>query len=122
MGEPERQFAERMASIADEFKACRKTFAAVGDETRQHILIVLMENYGGMRVGDITARTNLSRPAVSHHLKILKEAGIVTLFKRGTMNFYHMDTNLAGWSQVADLMANVKELVQNIPPGCPGEE
>ncbi|GGA25641.1 hypothetical protein GCM10010917_08250 [Paenibacillus physcomitrellae] len=45
----------------------------------------------GMRVNEITLQTNLSRPAVSHHLKILKNAQIVSMNRRGTMNFYYLD-------------------------------
>lgn len=61
---------DKMAALAREFERCRSDFIAVGDENRQHITIALLENYGGMRVGELAARTNLSRPAVSHHLKI----------------------------------------------------
>ncbi|MEG6523627.1 ArsR/SmtB family transcription factor [Desulfotomaculum sp. 1211_IL3151] len=40
-----------------------------------------------MRVGEIKAKTHLSRPAVSHHLKILKDIGIVKMREEGTKNF-----------------------------------
>ena len=59
---------DRMMNLAREFENCHKAFIALGDENRQHIVIVLLENCGGMRVGEITERTHLSRPAVSHHL------------------------------------------------------
>ncbi|GEN95933.1 hypothetical protein PET01_19830 [Pediococcus ethanolidurans] len=41
-----------------------------------------------MRVGELTTRTHLSRPAVSHHLKILKEAKLVSIRKDGTKHYY----------------------------------
>lgn len=44
-----------------------------------------------MCVSEITKRINLSCPAVFHHLKVLKDAGVVSMFKKGTMNFYHVD-------------------------------
>ncbi len=52
------------------FKDNQKMLNAIGDETRQAIIITLMQSAGtpGMRVGEITERTNLSRPAVLHHL------------------------------------------------------
>ena len=61
------------------FDACRPTLRAIGDETRRIIIRVLIENCekDGMRVGEIQKRANISRAAVSHHLKILKEAGII---------------------------------------------
>lgn len=71
-----------MVGLAKDLKACLPVFLAFGDENRQSILLTLLNNYGGMRVGELTQHTNLSRPAVSHHLKILKEAGIVDMFKK----------------------------------------
>ncbi|MFR5265160.1 ArsR/SmtB family transcription factor [Clostridium sp.] len=60
---------ERRLQLAKEFKAYEKAFVALGDETRQHIIIALLESdVHGIRVGEITKRTHLSRPAVSHHL------------------------------------------------------
>lgn len=68
--------------LAEELKACQKAFVALGDETRQQIIIALLESeVHGIRVGEITEKTHLSRPAVSHHLRILKEAGIVGMYR-----------------------------------------
>ncbi|MDD7795401.1 ArsR/SmtB family transcription factor [Clostridium sp. 'White wine YQ'] len=83
---------ENLKQLENEFKECRPVLTAIGDETRQLIILSLAKGtYPGMRVGEITKRTNLSRPAVSHHLKILKEAKIVNMVKQGTMNFYHIN-------------------------------
>ncbi|WP_242965288.1 ArsR/SmtB family transcription factor [Petroclostridium xylanilyticum] len=74
-----------MRSLSEEFKACRKAFIALGDETRLHIITALLESEcDGVRVGEITAKTNLSRPAVSHHIKILMDAGIIRMRREGT--------------------------------------
>lgn len=104
----------KMAALAKELEACRPAFLAIGDENRQHILIALLGNFGGMRVGEITKKTNLSRPAVSHHLKILKAAGIVNMFKKGTMNFYFLDANESQWAQIASLVNNINQLVREV--------
>lgn len=81
--------------IKKDFKEVQSLLTVVGDETRQQILLVLMETYcdTGMRVGDITAMTHLSRPAVSHQLKILKDLGIVKFREEGTKNFYYIDVS-----------------------------
>ena len=82
-------------SLAEEFKALQSSFVAQGDETRQQIFIALLEHETvGMRVPEITKRTHLSRPAVSHHLRILKDAGLVNVHRQGTMNYYYVDANL----------------------------
>ena len=77
--------------IKTDFIKNRKLLIAIGDENRQIIITVLMGNCGGLRVGEITSRTHLSRPAVSHHLKILLDCGLVSLNKQGTMNFYSLN-------------------------------
>lgn len=76
--------------IRADFISSQEVLLAIGHETRQNIILALMEApcKVGMRVGEITARTHLSRPAVSHHLKILKDAKIVSLRNDGTKNYY----------------------------------
>jgi ArsR family transcriptional regulator len=44
---------------------------------------------------DFTACCDVSQPTVSHHLKVLREAGIVTSEKRGTWVFYRLDPSVA---------------------------
>ena len=84
----EKECRERLDDIASKFKTCRKAISAIGDETRQLILLALLESdFNGIRVGELTEKTHLSRPAVSHHLKILKEAEIVNVRREGTKNF-----------------------------------
>lgn len=82
------------ANIAMEFKNNRKVLTAIGDETRQAILMTLIQGsqHPGMRVGEIRLKTHLSRPAVSHHLKILKDVRIVSVRKEGTINYYRLDS------------------------------
>ena len=83
---------EHIEIIKAGFVQNRKLLLAIGDESRQAIIAVLMgRSCTGMRVGEIAAGTHLSRPAVSHHLKILRECGLVTLDKQGTMNFYALN-------------------------------
>ena len=77
---------EKIFTLAENFSASAKILTAIGDETRQHLILEMMKmgNCMGVRVGDITKKTNLSRPAVSHHLQIMKDAGIVKVRKEGT--------------------------------------
>ena len=67
--------------LSEEIKASQKILIALGDEMRQHLILVMMQSgdCNGMRVNDIVENTRLSRPAVSHHLQILKDAGIVKM-------------------------------------------
>ena len=76
---------EKIFTLAENFSASAKILTAIGDETRQHLILEMMKmgNCMGVRVDDITKKTNLSRPAVSHHLQIMKDAGIVKVRKEG---------------------------------------
>lgn len=104
-----------LINITEGFKHNRKTFTAMGDETRQLILLVLLESdLSGMRVGEIAKKTHLTRPSVSHHLKILKEAGIVSMRKEGTMNYYTINADETLWQSLVELMNQIYEGVLHI--------
>ncbi|MBV9063320.1 MAG: winged helix-turn-helix transcriptional regulator [Alphaproteobacteria bacterium] len=59
--------------------------------TRRKVLEQLRR--GPRAVGQISARLPVSRPAVSQHLKVLKEAGLVREERRGTQHIYEIDPN-----------------------------
>ncbi len=77
---------EEIQRLAEEFERCQKILLALGDENRQHLMLEMMRigDCRGVRVGTITEKTHLSRPAVSHHLQILKDAGILKVRREGT--------------------------------------
>jgi len=98
---------ERIELIKADFTKCRKLLIAIGDETRQNIITVLMgTSCTGLRVGEITVRTHLSRPAVSHHLRILLDCGIVSVDKQGTKNFYSLN--------IGEEFDNLSSLIKHI--------
>ncbi len=62
---------------------------ALGDPTRQAIVDRLAD--GPLAVGELTATLAISRPAVSQHLKVLKDLGLVTDTKQGTRRVYRVE-------------------------------
>jgi DNA-binding transcriptional ArsR family regulator len=66
-------------------------FAALSDPTRREVFQRLQS--GGLSVGEIAQSMPVSRPAVSQHLKVLKEAGLVSDRAEGTRRVYHIDPN-----------------------------
>ena len=64
-------------------------FAALGDPTRRLVFERLAA--GPMSVGELTQGLTVSRPAVSQHLKVLKEAQLVTGRQEGTRRVYRVD-------------------------------
>lgn len=69
------------------FKAGVPIFTMLQDENRQRILVMLCKT-DHMTVNEITERLDLSRPAVSHHLKLMLDAGILAVSKTGTERYY----------------------------------
>lgn len=111
----EKECQDRIQEITSKFKGCRKAISAMGDETRQLILITLLESdFNGIRVGEITEKTHLSRPAVSHHLKILKEAEIVNVRREGTKNYYYLDSKKSQWKSLTELINLIFIGIQHI--------
>lgn len=64
-------------------------FTALSDPTRREVFQRL--HGGGRSVGDIARDLPVSRPAVSQHLKVLKDAGLVVDRAEGTRRVYHID-------------------------------
>ena len=96
----------------EKMRKCRDAFMALGDDNRQKIIKAVFEKgKSGMRVGDITAVIKLSRPAVSHHLKILKSAKLINVRRVGTKNYYYVDKAAEIWKQIEELAADVANVV-----------
>ena len=71
-----------LRTIPKEWRTLAKVFVALGDEHRQRILLTF-EKDERLTVGQIVEVATLSRPAVSHHLKILREAGVLEAERAG---------------------------------------
>ena len=67
----------------------RDGWEALGDPTRRAIVACLAE--GPRAVGDLAKQLPISRPAVSQHLKVLKDAGLVVDRAEGTRRVYRLD-------------------------------
>jgi ArsR family transcriptional regulator, arsenate/arsenite/antimonite-responsive transcriptional repressor len=77
----ERVEAERMARVAK----------ALGDPIRLQLVDVLRKHAGQVCVCELVPLFDLSQPTVSHHLKVLREAGIVGSERRGLWAYYYVN-------------------------------
>lgn len=75
------------STMAAVLKDCQWEFKCLSENTRQKIILTLLTE-GPMNVGQITKQTRLSQPAVSHHLKELRLANLVTVHSSGTEKLY----------------------------------
>ena len=89
----------------DLFKKSLPFLSAIGDPTRQQ-LIVLISSSERLSVKELTARTDLSRPTISHHLKVLMDAQIVAANKVGREIYYTL--------QPGEYFYVVEELVREV--------
>ncbi len=74
--------------------AYRTAMDALGDPTRRAIFEQLRR--GPRAVGEIAAELPVSRPAVSQHLRVLKDVGLVTERREGTRRLYRLDPDGLG--------------------------
>ena len=112
----DREYTPDESRLKTSFRECIPLFIALGDSTRLAIIQQLYEvedrrsseteqkggrsvsekrRAPGLNVKEITEKTSLSRPAVSHHLKILKDSGLKKKKKRGVCNYYHLTSQSA---------------------------
>ncbi len=82
-----------MRSLPREWRAMASVFVALGDEHRQRIMLTF-EKGERLTVGQIAEVSTLSRPAVSHHLKILRAAGLLDEEKIGKEVFLSVNKAL----------------------------
>src|SRR5512132_2523219 len=87
----EREQAERMGGVAK----------ALGDPIRMQLVDVLRKHAGKVCVCELVPLFELSQPTVSHHLKVLREAGVVESERRGLWAYYYVNPDavkeLSAW-------------------------
>ncbi|WKV81913.1 helix-turn-helix transcriptional regulator [Streptomyces sp. SNU607] len=75
----------------DRAETLAKVFKALGDPVRLRLLSMIASRAGGeVCVCDLTPAFDLSQPTISHHLKLLKQAGLIDSERRGTWVYYRL--------------------------------
>lgn len=73
----------------DQAAELAKLFKALGDPVRLRLLSMIASRAGGeVCVCDLTPAFDLSQPTISHHLKLLRQAGLIDCERRGTWVYY----------------------------------
>ena len=79
---------QREALSAPDAQSLAHTLKALADPTRLRLLSLVAAHGGEACVCDLTEPVGLSQPTVSHHLKVLVDAGLMTRDKRGVWAYY----------------------------------
>jgi len=94
---------------------------ALSDETRYQLVNLLLKH--DLCVGALATRLNISESAVSQHLKILRDAGIVKGEKRGYYTHYYVDRKVL--KEAADQIIQLSQVIainQNAHHDCPKKD
>ncbi|WP_243292240.1 metalloregulator ArsR/SmtB family transcription factor [Bacillus sp. FJAT-47783] len=96
------------------FRACIPLFQTLSDTYRQDIILLLAEK-GPLTVNEITNHSTLSRPAISHHLKILRDNELVSIEQKGTQRYYSLalDTSLKLLKELIEVVESTCDLTDS---------
>ena len=93
----------------DVFRACIPLFQTFSDPARQDIILLLAE-HKTLSVNEIADQSILSRPAISHHLKILRDNRLVQIEQKGTQRYYSLSLETS--------VEQLKELIKLVEEEC----
>lgn len=105
---------EMRTALAEELRGLQGLFAMLGDETRQRGFLALLESEQvGLRAKELAERTHLSRPAVSRHLRVLREAGTVRMHREGARNYYYPNADTEQWEKLRTLAEHICAVIRS---------
>ena len=95
-----------------------RVFKAMGDPVRLRLLSLIASHVGGEAcVCDLTEVFDLSGPTISHHLKVLREAGLITGERRGTWIYYRVRPELLATVAAVLVPATAEDSPAVMPEG-----
>ena len=91
-------------------KNAKIVLAALGNEIRQDMIVQLAScSPKGLRVSEFKTRCKLSRPSLSHHIKVLYHAKMIEVEHDGTKNYYRLSTNRQVIDEAIGLFDDLKQ-------------
>jgi len=112
----EQQERQDIRQLHREFASSQKLLSALGDEQRQRLLLLLLaQGPQGARANDLTEQAQLTRSAVTHHLQILKDAGLLSCRKEGKFVYYYLEPKSSDLAQLQVLLEHLRSLMGQRP-------
>jgi ArsR family transcriptional regulator len=81
------------ANYQDKYLTLNLVFKALNDPIRRKIL-KLLKKRGNMSAGEIANQFNITKPSISHHLDLLKQAGLAEVTRQGQYLYYSLNTTI----------------------------
>ncbi len=92
----------------------RGMLEALSSPIRQEIILILINSDKPLRIGEIKVNKCIKRPTMSHHVKILCKAKILSYNKVGTKNYYYFNPNLNKINECQNVFSYLKEVINNV--------
>lgn len=86
-----------LALEAETIEAAVVRYKALGDRTRLSIVAMLADSPEPLCVCHITERFDLEQPTISHHLGVLRQAGLITAERHANWVYYQLDPRAEPW-------------------------
>lgn len=80
-------------TVSGEEELCPDCFKVVGEKSRYSLVCMLGKAREGMTVGELTKKTKLRQPTITHHLQILRSVNAVESSPRGRERIYRLNRN-----------------------------
>ncbi|MDE7263410.1 MAG: winged helix-turn-helix domain-containing protein [Anaeroplasmataceae bacterium] len=100
---------EELKELKKEIIEARPILDALSSEVRQSIILELATIYpNGIRIGDIKMKHCITRPTMSHHMKLLYKAKLIQYVKKGTKNYYYLSIEKNKLEKVEAVISKLK--------------
>ncbi len=105
---------EELHRTREILRSCLPMFIALGDDFRQQLIIdIAASGEKGINVTDLAESAKLSRPAISHHLKVLKDLGLITPRKTGTQIFYKLSIH-KDLEKLSEFINSISKVIESL--------
>ena len=94
--------------VADALNAAVPVFRALGEPSRALLVAALIEHQGAATVSELQQTVSLPQSTVSRHLRVLLDAGIVSVTRNGTQRSYRLDVQPEALAAVEGLTVAVR--------------
>ena len=103
---------EELNELRNQMYQSEKILEALSSRVRQDILLELAKVYPkGLRIGEIKMKKCITRPTMSHHMKLLCKAELLKYYKEGTKNYYYLAISPNGLEETKELFIKLQAFV-----------